>query len=66
MTNEFVQDYTYNPETLENIPGKFEGKPTQLLEDYVFSTDGARSKWGEAGESIENKTIPNTEAEVKA
>ena len=47
-------------------PRKFEGKPTQLLEDYVFSTDGARSKWGEAGESIENKTIPNTEAEVKA
>lgn len=72
MTKEMVQTYTINSETLENIPSKFEGKSLQLLEDYISSGVGTRSKWGPGGESIVNTTLfgpvggGKEEAEIKA
>lgn len=65
-----TQVYTINPETNENIPSKFEGKPVQLLEDYVFSSEGTRSKWAAGGETIVDKDSlgidEDEEAEIKA
>jgi hypothetical protein len=68
MGAELTQDYTINPETNENIPSKLEGKPVQLLEDYIEGTQGTRSKWAAGGETIVNmdKLASGEEAELKA
>ena len=56
MTREFTQVFTVNPETAENIPNKFEGKPLSLLEDFTTpdSTPGKGSMWSPASEEITN------------
>ncbi len=67
MTNEFTQTYVIN-EQEENIPNKFEGKPLQVLEAYLYNTSepSASSKWSKSGETIVNVNTPNEEGEIKA
>ncbi len=67
MTNEFVQTYTIN-EQEENIPNKFEGKPLQVLEAYLYNTaePSATTKWSKSGETIVNVNTPEEEGEIKA
>lgn len=62
-----TQVYWIDPETNENIPGKFEGKPLQELEDYIGSGSGGHSPWAAGGETLVNKAyIQGEEAEIKA
>ncbi len=67
MTNTLTQVYTVN-ENEENVPSKFEGKPIDLLESYVFNaTEPQRTtKWSKAGEAITNTNTSETTGEIKA
>ncbi len=67
MTKEETQVYTIN-ENEENIPSKFEGKPLDLLESYIYNNEQPeyRSSWSRAGETITNVNTSETEAEIKA
>jgi hypothetical protein len=52
MTSTVTQSAAVNTETAENIPGKFEGKGVQALEDYFFNPNNAignGTKWSPAG-----------------
>jgi hypothetical protein len=68
MTKEYTQHYTYNPETHENIPSKFEGKHIELLEDYIYGPaepETNSSGWSPAGEEVVNVNVPTEEGEIK-
>jgi hypothetical protein len=54
MTSTISQAFVVNEETFENIPNKFEGKPVQVLEDYLtfLGNPGHGSKWSAAGEAV--------------
>ena len=68
MTSELTQVYTVNHETHQNIPSHFEGKSTELLEDYIFlpSEPNQIEEWSPAGEEITNVNHPEEEVEIKA
>jgi len=69
MTHAFTQTYTVNAEE-ENIPSKFEGKPIDLLESYLYNTGEPQfsSKWSKAGETVTAVNVPAEEegGEIKA
>ena len=56
MTHEYTQVFAVNPETAENIPNKFEGKPLSLLEAFTTSAafPNKGSMWSPASEEITN------------
>jgi hypothetical protein len=58
--SEVTQVYTYNEETNENIPNKFEGKSLKALESYTWFSENPKfgSRWVKAGESV---TVQNHE-----
>ena len=58
MTSELTQVYTTN-EADENIPNKFEGKPLQVLEDFLYAAHEPIQSdlWSKAGEAITNVNI---------
>jgi len=61
MTTHFIQHYTLNPVTKENIPSKFEGKHIELLENFNYNPvepEDNGSAWSPAGEEITNENIP--------
>lgn len=68
MTNEETQVYTVNPETNENVPSKFEGKPIDLLETYLYNpeTPETTTDWASAGEEITNTNVAEEVGEIKA
>jgi hypothetical protein len=68
MTSTYEQVYTVNPETFENIPSKFEGKPTSLLESYTYNTEepGLTTQWMASGEEITNVNTQSEESMIKA
>jgi hypothetical protein len=68
MTSTYEQVYTVNPETYENIPSKFEGKPISLLESYTFNTEepGSTTEWMASGEEITNLNTTSEESMIKA
>jgi hypothetical protein len=53
MVETFTTAFTANEATSENIPSKFEGKPIQVLEDYInnLSRPGKGSLWSPAGQT---------------
>jgi hypothetical protein len=68
MTSEFTQVYTENKETEENIPSRFEGKKTSLLEMYLEQQAGGAHEswdWTPAGEEITNVNTPEVPGEIK-
>ncbi len=67
MSSAFTQVYTFN-EARENIPNKFEGKPLQVLETYIFIPEqpNVSTLWSKAGESITNVNTPEEPVEIKA
>jgi hypothetical protein len=67
MGTKLTQVYTVN-EKFENVPNKFEGKPLDVLESYIFNaTEPQRTtKWSKAGESITNVNTSESEQEIKA
>jgi hypothetical protein len=68
MTSSYEQVYTVNPETYENIPSKFEGKPISLLESYTFNNEepSATTLWMASGEEITNVNTQSEESMIKA
>ncbi len=68
MTNEYTQVYTFNPETVQNIPSKFEGKHIELLEDYLYNPEQPQvtEMWSRSAEEITNVNTPAEEGEIKA
>ena len=68
MTSTYEQVYTVNPETYENIPSKFEGKPISLLESYTFNNEdpSGTSQWMASGEEITNLNTTSEESMIKA
>ncbi len=66
-TSTYEQVYTVNPETYENIPSKFEGKPVSLLESATFNNESNFStKWEASGEEITNVNTASEEGMIKA
>jgi hypothetical protein len=67
MGTKLTQVYTVN-EKFENVPNRFEGKPLDVLESYIFNaTEPQRTtKWSKAGESITNVNTSESEQEIKA
>jgi hypothetical protein len=69
MSKEFTQVYTVNANK-ENVPSKFEGKPIELLEDYIFVNEEPQrsSLWQKAGEAITNVNhqVGEEAVEIKA
>lgn len=62
-TSKYTQVFTVNEES-ENVPNAFEGKPKDLLEDYV-STPGFSTLWEPAGEEVTNVNSASEEGEIK-
>ncbi len=68
MTSSFEQVYSVNPATEENIPSKFEGGKTALLEDYlwnIFEAPHVTLQWSAAGEEVTNVNTPEEPGEIK-
>jgi hypothetical protein len=67
MTPTLTQVYTVNAAE-ENVPSHFEGKPIELLEDWVYNNGEPerRSAWSKAGEEVTNVNTGEEEVEIKA
>ena len=67
MTSKYTQVFTVNPETQQNIPSSFEGKPISLLEDYTYNVElpSHTTMWSPAGEEITNENTATEEGEIK-
>ena len=68
MTSEYTQVYTVNPATQANVPSSFQGKPTDLLETYLYNPESPENttQWAPAGEEITNTNTSEEAGEIKA
>lgn len=66
MTSKLTQVYA-TTESDENIPNKFEGKPLQVLESYLYNAEEQQlsSQWSKAGEIVTNVNTGEEEGEIK-
>jgi hypothetical protein len=67
MSPTYTQEYTQSEED-ENIPNKFEGKPLQVLESYLFNATEPQytSEWSKSAEVVTNVNTGEEEGEIKA
>lgn len=67
MTSEFTQTYTVNHANHQNVPSNFEGKPKELLEDYIYSLSEPNDSdgWSPAGEEITNVNKAEEAVEIR-